>query len=473
MISQGRRVVLTLAALAFVLLVTWADYESGYNLRLWTLCIAPVTYIAWACGRGPGMLVAAVASIGMFTTENRLELPPDTVYELWNSLAATVVFVAAAHASNLLHTLMRDQRQRIQELKRLHASLEASRQRLAMAQAVAGLGVCEWRPEAMEVSLSPELASLLGCEPGQALSLDLFLDRVKAPSRDAVSTILRDTAQGDTAYDGEIVIQDELGGDVTLRVKTRRFEEDGSPGVVLVTQDVTEQKLIERLREDAERMTRHDLKNPLVGVINLPKLMLGDDNLTHRQREMLEVVVEAGQRMLRMLDLSLELFKMERGKQVSGSTLVDPAGLARPARAELLPLARSRKLDIVLRLGPGALPDDCAIPVPGDETLCHSMLMNLLRNAVEASPPDETVDVALDHDNGFATVSIHNQGVVPADVRGRFFEKYATSGKGQGTGLGTYSARLIAEAHRGDIAMRTSEAEGACVTVRLPLRKPS
>ena len=58
--------------------------------------------------------------------------------------------------------------------------------------------------------------------------------------------------------------------------------------------------------------------------------------------------------------------------------------------------------------------------------------------------------------------------MVPAQVREIFFDKYATYGKIQGTGLGTYSARLIARTQGGDVAMDTSEDAGTTVTVTLP-----
>jgi nitrogen-specific signal transduction histidine kinase len=58
---------------------------------------------------------------------------------------------------------------------------------------------------------------------------------------------------------------------------------------------------------------------------------------------------------------------------------------------------------------------------------------------------------------------------VPEIMRGRFFEKYATSGKENGSGLGTYSARLITEAHGGSIAMTTSEVTDT-LTIVLPAK---
>ncbi len=92
-----------------------------------------------------------------------------------------------------------------------------------------------------------------------------------------------------------------------------------------------------------------------------------------------------------------------------------------------------------------------------------------MKNALEASPEGDVVTIALDHDGDMAHIRIRNRGCVPEEIRERFFEKYVTSGKTQGTGLGTYSAKLIAETQGGQIAMTSSEREGTVLTVRLPV----
>jgi nitrogen-specific signal transduction histidine kinase len=63
---------------------------------------------------------------------------------------------------------------------------------------------------------------------------------------------------------------------------------------------------------------------------------------------------------------------------------------------------------------------------------------------------------------------MHNMGVVPTDLREKFFEPYTTKGKEGGTGLGTHNALLVARTHKGDISFSTSEKAGTHVTVRLP-----
>jgi CheY-like chemotaxis protein len=108
----------------------------------------------------------------------------------------------------------------------------------------------------------------------------------------------------------------------------------------------------------------------------------------------------------------------------------------------------------------------------GEELLCYSILANLLKNALEASPEGAQVRVSLrrqsDHNGEAVALDIHNDGEVPQEVRERFFQKYATHGKADGTGLGAYSARLMARVQRGSLQM-TSGAGGTTLSLRLPV----
>jgi signal transduction histidine kinase len=109
----------------------------------------------------------------------------------------------------------------------------------------------------------------------------------------------------------------------------------------------------------------------------------------------------------------------------------------------------------------------------GDEVLIKSMLDNLLKNAAEACPDGGLVTVNLRSQlidsQKMAEIELHNPGEVPLEVRDSFFEPYATAGKKTGSGLGTYSARLIALAHGGDIKFTSSREQGTNVMVWLPL----
>jgi signal transduction histidine kinase len=106
--------------------------------------------------------------------------------------------------------------------------------------------------------------------------------------------------------------------------------------------------------------------------------------------------------------------------------------------------------------------------VTAEELLLYSMLANLVRNAVEACPPKGSVSLSFTSDAA-RVIAIHNAGAIPKKIRGRFFEKFATAEKQGGTGLGAYSAKLIARTLGGTIGFETSEATGTTITVALPL----
>ena len=233
--------------------------------------------------------------------------------------------------------------------------------------------------------------------------------------------------------------------------------------------DITERKQLEGLREDVERIMRHDLKAPLNGIIGLPGLMLEDDSLNEEQREYLTLIREQGYRMLKLVNLSLDLFKMETGSYQYQPKPVDFTKLTGQLLRDVSGTAEGNGVGLAASVR-GAPPDPAApLTAPAEESLSYSMLSNLLANAVEASPEGQKVSLSIDEEDRGIVISIHNMGAVPEEMRDKFFQKYATLGKQGGTGLGAYSAKLMAETMGGTIAFTSSEAEGTTVTVRLPI----
>jgi PAS domain S-box-containing protein len=232
--------------------------------------------------------------------------------------------------------------------------------------------------------------------------------------------------------------------------------------------DVTERKEAEKLRQDVEHITRHDLKSPLNGVIAIPQLLLEDDNLTGEQREYLQHIMDAGHKMLSIINLSLTLYQIESGAYVPSRGAFDLMKVLRQCMADTRHPAKGKLVSLSLETrGWSATPPE-KVFVNGEELLAFSVFSNLLLNAVEASPSRETVTVVVQYISGVTNVIIHNQGAVPTNIRTTFFDKYATSGKPLGTGLGTYSARLLAEVQGWSIGMSTDEMEGTFLTVGIP-----
>lgn len=262
-----------------------------------------------------------------------------------------------------------------------------------------------------------------------------------------------------------------LGGAARTYIATKfpLYASDGAPYAVCgIYTDISEIKQAAAMREEVERMIRHDLRSPLMAIAGLPKVIKDEQNITARQREMLAAIEEAGGRMLEIIGLSQDLYRMETGAFRMEAAPVDLLAMARRTVGDGAWLAERKRLKLRVTLDGRPAGGGDRLVAPGREALLYTMLANLVINALEASPEGEAVEVALAGEAESARVVVRNKGAVPWEIRSRFFEKYVSAGKKTGTGIGTYNAKLIVEAHGGSIAMQTSEGQGTEVTLRLP-----
>ena len=227
-------------------------------------------------------------------------------------------------------------------------------------------------------------------------------------------------------------------------------------------------KMAEELREEIFRITRHDMKTPLTGIIGICECLKNEENLTADQRRVIQMLQNSGAKMLDMINVSLALHKIERDAYVMDARRLDLLAVIRQVLDELRKTILHKRINVRFRLDGRELTPTRKVLVHGEELLCYAMLANLIKNALEASPKEGEVQVLVTIAEGQVGVEIVNTGSVPEDLRDRFFEKYATSGKRCGTGLGTYSAKLIAEAHGGEIEMQSGD-DTVSVKVTLPV----
>ena len=224
-----------------------------------------------------------------------------------------------------------------------------------------------------------------------------------------------------------------------------------------------------RLRDEVERIAQHDLKNPVAGIISFAGNLLDDANLATEHKEIIQYIEQSAYSILKMVHLSLDLYKMEQGTYEFNPNPVDLLPLLLRIMKEMSSEAASREVQMLLTRKGEPVDPTIAVRVLGDELLCYSMFNNLLRNAMEAARAQTVIEIDLAPSEDKVVISITNDGVVPSEIRGTFFDKFSTAGKQGGTGLGTFSAQLIAKTQNGDIAMSTSdEAHTTTITVHLP-----
>ena len=197
----------------------------------------------------------------------------------------------------------------------------------------------------------------------------------------------------------------------------------------------------QRLRKDIENISRHDMRNPLGVVIGMPELLLMDDNnFTKDQKKQIKSIETSGYRLLEMLNRSLDLMKMENGTYLLKPVRVDILKVIKAVYRDLLQNFEQKSVNFEIACTKQLEENPGSLDIYGEELLTYSLMANIIKNALEASPNGNTVTIDIKKPEDNTIITIHNHGVVPEEIRDRFFDKYVTTGKKEGTGLGTYSA---------------------------------
>jgi signal transduction histidine kinase len=210
----------------------------------------------------------------------------------------------------------------------------------------------------------------------------------------------------------------------------------------------------------------HELRTPVSIVRVSADVALSREHRDESEyREALAIVVGQAQRLGRLVDDMLVLARADAGGYALRLVDLYFDEVVADCRRAVSVLADERGVAIRLT---GATD----VPVTGDEDLLRRLVLNILQNAVQHSPPGGDVEVELAREPGQVRlrVSDHGSGIPIADQT-RIVQLDASRG-GRGTGLGLPIARWIAEAHRGTLALEASGPQGSTFTVVLPAKPP-
>ncbi len=235
---------------------------------------------------------------------------------------------------------------------------------------------------------------------------------------------------------------------------------------IQLKQQYTALQEMDKLRKDVEAITRHDLKSPINGIIGCADLLLEEELSQPDTKRFAKLIRDSAGQLREMVNMSLNLLNMEQGRYEATLQPVSLLPILHRILTDHQTWADRKQIKTIITVDGQPVQDQQVFTVLGDQTLCYTMIANLYKNALEASDLGNTVTIAL-HNAEMATIAIHNSGAVPKAIRERFFEKYVTHGKKGGTGLGTYSSRLMAGTQQGSIHLHSSEADGTTITVTL------
>jgi nitrogen-specific signal transduction histidine kinase len=103
-----------------------------------------------------------------------------------------------------------------------------------------------------------------------------------------------------------------------------------------------------------------------------------------------------------------------------------------------------------------------------DEAILRRVLVNSVKNALEASGKDEVITIGFHGNSAEIEFSVHNHGRIDDSVQANIFKRYYST-KGRNRGLGTYGMKLLTEEYLGGKAsFRSVEKEGTTFTFVIP-----
>jgi len=235
-----------------------------------------------------------------------------------------------------------------------------------------------------------------------------------------------------------------------------------------VAHDITERKMLERMKQDFVNMVSHDLRTPLTSTQAFFDLLAtgayGD--LSSKGLDNVSRLKTNVSRLLNLIDELLDIEKMESGKmelrlsEASISTIVESGIDMVRGFADQQQVSLENTLD-------GAV-----FMVVADSDRLIQVMHNLLSNAVKFSPAGSTVTIAASEENGLVKVSVIDRGCgIPEEFREAIFERYRQVGNsvGSGTGLGLAICRAIIDEHHGAIGAISEEGKGSTFWFSMPL----
>jgi PAS domain S-box-containing protein len=229
----------------------------------------------------------------------------------------------------------------------------------------------------------------------------------------------------------------------------------------------TQRELVKRERLAAlgelAAVVAHEVRNPLAVIFNsLGSLKRLGQNSADAPM-LLEIVGEEADRLNRIVSDLLD-FARPNEPSLQPESLEDVIGRAAEAASGAV-AQQSVRLEMNISKD---LP-----PVPADARMLRQAFINLVVNAIQATPKGGRVRLEAtpvrEGDRALACIEVIDEGPgIPANVVDHIFQPFFTT-KATGTGLGLAVVKRIVDAHRGDVAFRSAPGQGTTFTVRLPI----
>ena len=443
-----------LAAVAAVSAIVFLGGAWRYPYLIFPLLLWAALSFRQVGAASASFLVGAIGTWG--AVDGQIPLGGDTATErvqLAQALFAVVVVSILVVAATLA------------EREAGRNALAQTAARLHEAQSIAHIGSWEWDLRSDAITWSDELYRIFGVEQGTApLSYSPYLEHVHPEDRARVDETVRQACADGQPFAVEHRLLRPDGSERVVSGRGRAVFEGNEPVTMVGTaQDVTEQRQIEKLREDILSAVSHELRTPLTSVLGFA-LTLEERRAELDPQTVDEIVADIAQAARRLERLLADLLDIERLRL--GHTIV------RRERVDVADLVRRVVADYPLG---GRVVSITGDPVSAnvDGAKLERIVDNLVVNAAKHTPPEGPIEIRVDTRGRDLLLVVEDEGPGIADeYKQDVFETFNrgpnVSSMAPGAGIGLSLVSRFAAIHGGRSWVEDAPGGGASFHVLIP-----
>lgn len=264
---------------------------------------------------------------------------------------------------------------------------------------------------------------------------------------------------------GEITAQGRTWVIIVSPLYNKRFIR----GAVAVVRDMTEERKLDKLREDFIANVSHELRTPISMMQGYSEAIVDDIAQTDEEKkEMAKIIYDESLRMGRLVNELLDLARMEAGHILLNLESIEIEPYLNRIIHKFHGLAKEKGIDLSLKL------DAEEQFFRFDPDRIEQVLTNLIDNAIRHVPDSATVVISGRTDERGLYFEVSDQGPgIPEEDLPFLFERFYKADKSRtrgvsGTGLGLAIAKNIIDAHRGNIAVKSKLGQGTTFSFFIP-----
>ncbi|HEX7259537.1 MAG TPA: PAS domain-containing sensor histidine kinase, partial [Candidatus Saccharimonadia bacterium] len=304
--------------------------------------------------------------------------------------------------------------------------------------------------------------------PGTVLALDDQGKSIDPLNRPATQALMSGRSISETVW-----YQRKDGSVFPVAVTVSPVILDGRPvGAIEVFRDLTNERELERAKEEFVSLASHQLRTPATGAKAFISLLLDGyaGKLSERQKEYMQKIRKANERQLEIINDMLNVARIDSGRIMPEMVSADIAEILEDIIEVHQPVAmeRSQRLELILPSHRSA--------VVCDPKLIHMALENIVNNASKYTHKGGSIGVSLRFSENQAHVRVEDTGVgIAVEDQSKIFQRFARvynplSVARGGTGLGLYLTRNIVDMHQGRIGVDSKPGAGTIFDIELPLQ---